>query len=211
MIRTKKCNKCGKTKSIDEFNKDKNKKDGRGSHCKRCNKKYRKEYREENREKLNKKSRKYSQEHKDKIRKQQGHISMHENKLCSSYLGVFIAERLCKHLFKNVEVMPYGFPGYDIVCNRGKKIDVKSSTTHSRHSKYPFWTFHIDYNKIADFFILVAFDDKEDLNPLHMWMIPGKEINHRSGKSISLSTIHKWSRWERSIEEVQMCCAELNK
>jgi len=232
MIKTKTCSKCHKTKPLDEFHNDKKAKDGRASHCKICVKKYyqehqeelkeyeikyRKEHREErkeykrkyrqkNKEKIAEGNKKYYQEHKEEIRKRTGQLPMNKNKSCSSYLGVYIAERLCRHLFKDVEVMPYGNTGYDIVCNKGKLIDVKSSTTHLRHSKYPFWAFRIDYNKIADFFILVVFDNRTDLNPLHIWMIPGKEINDKSGKSIRPSTIHKWSQWERSAEEVQMCC-----
>ena len=134
---------------------------------------------------------------------------MYENKLCSAYLGVVIAERLCRHLFKDVEIMPYGNTGYDIVCNKGKKIDVKASCMTLHHNKYLRWKFRIDHNTIADFFILVAFDNLTDLNPLHLWMIPGKEINNKSGKSIRPSTLHKWSQWERDINDAQLCCTEM--
>ena len=138
---------------------------------------------------------------------------MYKNKNCSLYLGVVVAERLCRHLFKDVKVMPHGNPDFDIICNRGKKIDVKSATVTftGKNSKYPRWSFNIDRNTTADFFILVAFDNLTDLNPLHLWMIPGKEVNNQSSASIRPSTIHKWDKWKRNIEEVQLCCVELKK
>ena len=40
----KKCTKCGEVKSLDEFSKDKRKKDGKQSRCKSCRKEYNKEY-----------------------------------------------------------------------------------------------------------------------------------------------------------------------
>ena len=36
----KRCTKCGVTKALDEFSKHKSRKDGRNSHCKKCNAKY---------------------------------------------------------------------------------------------------------------------------------------------------------------------------
>ncbi|MCK4668298.1 hypothetical protein KAU33_16215 [Candidatus Dependentiae bacterium] len=190
----KTCSKCNETKSFNEFYNCKSKKDGKQGICKSCNRK---------------RFKKYHQEHKDERRKRMGYQSMEENKSCSQYLGIVIAERLCRHLFKNVQVMPNNHSGFDIICNKGKLIDVKSAITTLSRGKYPQWAFTINYNKTADFFILVAFDNRKDLNPLHLWMIPGKEINNNSGKSIRPSTIHKWDKWERSIEEVQMCCADL--
>ena len=137
---------------------------------------------------------------------------MYENKLCASYLGVVIGERLCRHLFKDVEVMPYGFPEYDIICNRGKKINVKTSTVRKQCEDKPastHWSFNIGRNKVADYFILVAFDNVEDLNPVYMWMIPGNEINKNSGVGISATTLHRWDKWVKDIEDVKMCCTEL--
>ena len=202
----KTCSKCGISKPLDEFYSSKSGKCGKASECKKCSNERSKKYNQEHQEEIVKYLRRYRQNQK----KQNDKTTMYENKSCADYLGVVIGERLCRHLFKDVEVMPYGFPGYDIVCNRGKKINVKAACI-TPNNKYFHWKFNINYNKEPDFFILVAFDNRTDLNPLHMWMIPGKEINHRSGKSIRPSTIHKWNQWERSVEEVQSCCAELKK
>lgn len=138
----------------------------------------------------------------DKVRVN-GHKSMYENKDSAQYLGVVVGERLCKHLFKDVEVMPYGHSGFDLICNRGKKIDVKTACLLGKRNQ---WQFTINKNTIADYFILVAFDNRTDLNPLHMWMIPGEEINDKTGISVSKNTIHKWKQWERDINDVQICC-----
>lgn len=200
----KECSKCHKVKPFSEFHLRKSSKDGRQPRCKKCN---------------NEISKKYYQEHREQrkdyyekvVRKRMGHLPMCENKKCSSYLGVVIAERLCRHLFKDVEVMPYGNTAYDIVCNRGKKIDVKSSTMTLQHNKYPRWAFKINLNTTADYFILVAFDNRSDFNPLHMWMIPGSEVNKQTKASIRPSTLHKWSRWERDIKDAQLCCVEMKE
>ena len=179
-------------------------------------KKYRKEHSEETKEMF----KKYRKEHSEELKKygrkyyeevgreKRGQQSMYINKSCSSYLGIVIGERLCRHLFKDVKVMPHGNPGFDIICNKGKMIDVKTSATLLDRGN-PRWKFHIENNKIADFFICVAFDNRTDLNPLYMWMIPGSEINHLSAASIHLSTIHKWDKWKIDINDAKLCCNEL--
>ncbi|MCK4666899.1 hypothetical protein KAU33_09130 [Candidatus Dependentiae bacterium] len=223
IIKNKTCTKCNISKPLDEFHNDKNRKDGKFPQCKKCVNKNTGKYRKEHRKVLAGKSRKYYWNHREEISKQckkryenggrqkAGYQSMYENKLCSSYLGVVIGERLCRHLFNDVEVMPNGNPGFDIICSKNKKIDVKTSSTRSKKGKNPCWGFEINLNKTADFFILVAFDNRTDLNPLHIWMIPGHEINYRTGKSISLSTIHKWDKWKRDIKEAQQCCREIKE
>ena len=220
----KACTKCGISKPLDEFYKSKSGKYGRRAICKECfgkqSKKYSQEHLEEyrkhslkyyynNREECLVRGRKYQEEHKDERRQKGGYLSMYENKSCASYLGVVIGERLCRHLFKDVEVMPMHNPGYDIVCGKGFKIDVKTSSTRYNDGKYPHWGFDINKNKIADFFILVAFDNRADLNPLHLWMIPGHEINKDANKSISPSTLYKWSKWKRDVKDAQLCCTEM--
>lgn len=190
-----KCVKCGEWKSRDEFHNSKNSTDGKTERCKECSLKSAKKYYEEHRESC--------KENAKKRRRERGVKSMHENKECSAYLGIVIGERLCRHIFKDVEVMPYGHPGYDIICNRGKKIDVKTATYHGN------WQFTIKKNKVPDYFIFVAFDNIEDLNAQHMWMIPGDEVNGKQITSIKPSSIHKWDKWKRDINEIQMCCTKL--
>ena len=52
---------------------------------------------------------------------------MSEDKSCAMYLGVFINEQLLFKIFKNVKQMPLLNPGYDFACNKGMKVDAKSS------------------------------------------------------------------------------------
>lgn len=218
----KTCPKCEEMKPLDEFYKDKSRKDGRYCYCKDCSREHAKSYRKNNYKKLAERHNKYEEEHHKELskyrreyyektgREKRGSKSMHENKLCSAYLGIVIGERLCRHLFKDVEVMTYGFPDYDIICNKGKKIDVKTACIAlAKNSKNPHFQFRIKQNKIADFFICVAFDNVEDLNPIHMWMIPGNEINHKKNHAIRLSTIHKWNKWKRDIKDAQLCFTEM--
>jgi len=98
--------------------------------------------------------------------------------------------------------MPYGHPGYDFICNNGKKIDGKSSMTGDKG----YWMFTIKHNTTADYFFCVAYDNRDDLNILHIWMLPGDKFNHLSGASISLSTIHKWDEYEQPIDKAIACC-----
>lgn len=206
---TRTCSKCGETKPLDEFYDRKDSKDEKRTDCKKCTIKRSREYYQTHRKERSEKGKEYRQKNLDKIRERKGHKPMYENKLCSSYLGVFIAERLCRHLFKDVEVMPYGHTGYDIICNKGKKIDVKSSCTRFLDGDHPHWVFEVDHNIIADFFICVAFDNRINLNLLYMWMIPGHEVNNQGKASISPSTVHKWDEWKRDIDDAKLCCTEM--
>lgn len=136
-----------------------------------------------------------------------GQLPMSENKECSAYLGVYTNERLLRHLYDGVEVMPYGHPGYDFICNKGKKVDGKSSCL----TKDGRWRFTIRYNTIADYFLLVAYDNRNDLNPMHVWLIPGDKVNHLKMASISPSTLDKWAEYEQPIGDVISCCDTIRK
>lgn len=127
--------------------------------------------------------------------------SFKENKNCASYLGVHVAERVLKNVFKNVRMMPMGNPGFDFICNKGMKIDVKSACTSNGR-----WLFHIRQNKIADYFLCLAFGNRDVLNPLYMWLIPGNVVNHLKGTSVGISTIDKWYGYRLSINDVVTCC-----
>ena len=63
MEETKICSKCKFEKSINEFSKNKSKKDGLNSHCNKC----RKEYRDLNREKIANAGKKYRENNAQKI------------------------------------------------------------------------------------------------------------------------------------------------
>jgi len=103
--------------------------------------------------------------------------SMYKNKASSAYLGIVIAERVLSKVFKDVKRMPINNPGYDFVCRYGHKIDVKSSCLrYINCSCNKNWMFSIRKNKIADYFLLLAFDNRKDLNPKHIWLIKGSEV-----------------------------------
>lgn len=130
---------------------------------------------------------------------------MSENKDCSAYLGCHIAERVLSKVFKDVEVMPRNNPGYDFICNKGKKIDVKSACV----SKYGKWVFHIRHNIIADYFLCLAFDNRDNLTPLHMWLIPGHIVNNLTGTTISKSTVNRWNEYRLDVDKVVKCCDKM--
>jgi len=133
----------------------------------------------------------------------QGQLPMNKNKGCATYFGIHVNERLLRHYFNDVEVMPIGNPGYDIVCNHGKKIDGKAGCIMKNRNG---WMFNINHNTIADYFFCVAYGNRTDLNILHIWMLPGKKFSHLVTASISPSTIDKWSEYELPIDDVITCC-----
>lgn len=136
---------------------------------------------------------------------------MSENKVCSSFLGVHIAEQVLSKVFKDVEIMPPNNPGYDFICNKGKKIDVKSACIGKNNTHKRQWSFYINKNKIADYFLCIAFNNREDLNPLHIWLMPAKNINDHKSISISESTILKWTKYTLNIDKVAACCNHMKQ
>lgn len=130
---------------------------------------------------------------------------MENNKSCASYLGVHIAERILSKIFKNVQRMQYGNPGYDFTCGRDYKIDVKTACARKRYSGT--WGFHINKNQTTDYFLCLAFDNRKDLNPQHIWLIPGYILNTNMSANISKSTLDKWSKYElNKLDDIISCC-----
>ena len=125
------------------------------------------------------------------------------NKECGVWLGDK-AEIILMSMFDHVERMPNGNPGYDFTCGKGYRIDAKSGCLRKHNPNT--WRFGINRNKIADYFLCLALDNRQDLNPLHVWLIPGKDINHLSGATISKSTLSKWSEYEQPLNTVLSCC-----
>lgn len=94
----KRCPMCGEVKTMSEFNKDMKRSDGVQSYCRICGKKYRI---------------KNNWEHKS------GHARPLEDAPdCSSYLGVYVAERILSYYFEDITRMPYGHIGYDFICKK---------------------------------------------------------------------------------------------
>lgn len=197
MEQTKICSTCKVELPISEFHNDITHPDGKKSQCKSCRAKY------------------YTSDHaleKKRINRYKKGINkpMNKNKLCSYFLGVHVAEQVLYNTFKNVSRMPVTNSGYDFVCGKGYKVDVKSACCAFREENSTgSWSFHIRKNKIADYFLCLAFDNRLDLTPKHIWMIPGHEVNNKTTIDISNSTIDKWSQWERSIDKVVTCCNKM--
>ena len=124
------------------------------------------------------------------------------NKDSAQYLGITCAEQVLGQIFKNVEMMPFGNKGFDFICGKGYKVDSKASVI--RNKKY--WSFSINKNKIADYFALLIFDNRDNINPLHFWLIPGDIVNDKITLTISKSTITKWDEYKQDINKVIKCC-----
>lgn len=143
-------------------------------------------------------------------------LQLSDNKQCSNFLGVYIAERLLSKVFENVQRMPYGNKGYDFICNKGYKIDVKSACLNSNNV----WLFGIKKNKVPEYFLFLAFDNRKDLTPNHIWLIKGTEIikttkvntilNNRVSLCISNSVkiLNNYIIYEKSdkLEKLVECC-----
>jgi hypothetical protein len=154
-----------------------------------------------------------SNEKRNEIRRERRKIknAMLVNHTCPSYLGIHVAERALSKFFKNITRMPMNNIGYDYVCGKGFKIDVKCSCII--HGDVDYWHFTINENQIADYFLCLAFDNREDLTPMHVWLIPGHIVNTLKGFSISNRTrsLHKWSKYERPLDKVITCCNEMKQ
>jgi hypothetical protein len=137
---------------------------------------------------------------------------MSENRECASFLGRHVAEQVLAGLFDHVEKAPYGNPGWDFVCGKKKRIDCKSSCLRSHHNKRnTHWLFNIKRNDKCEYFLCIAFDNRDDLNPLHVWLIPGELINSKLGLSIPNSEkgLSKWAQYEKPIDKVLTCCGRM--
>lgn len=96
---------------------------------------------------------------------------------CSQYFGICIAENYIIKTFEDADKATYGTIGYDWICNKGKKIECKARCLNSNNV----WNYQIankkgDYNLIADYFIISAWDNRESLNPLHVWIFHRDDI-----------------------------------
>ena len=123
-----------------------------------------------------------------RFRKSRGYSGRSKtNKSCATWLGDR-TEMILMNMFNHVEKMPINNPGYDFKCGQGYMVDAKSGClVKNRYS----WSFDIRRNTTPDFFLCLGFDNRQDLNPLHVWMIPGHVLNHLKSASISKSTLDK--------------------
>lgn len=139
-------------------------------------------------------------------RKKYGIVAHDKNTSCSMHLGCYIAERLLSKVFKSVKRMPITNQGYDFLCKRGMKIDVKSACLRYDGKNKTRWNFHIRKNKIADYFLCIAFDNRTNLNPIHLWLIPGNDVNCKTDITISISTTSKWDIYKLDISKTSEYC-----
>jgi hypothetical protein len=105
--------------------------------------------------------------------------------------------------------MPHNHGGYDFVCGKGYKVDVKSScllNTVGCRNKH--WHFTIRHNTAPDYFAFVALDNRESLNPLHFWIVPSGVVSNRVGIIINNSdkSMSKWVQYERPINKLIEGC-----
>lgn len=177
--------------------------------CNKCVLLAKRQWRAENKEKSIAQLNKWRRANPDKTkassarsRRKQGSLPYQETPSCTLFLGVHIAERILSRIFKDVKQMPMHNRGYDFVCNKGKKIDVKSSCI----AKDGQWVFRIGRNTIADYFLCLAFNNRIDLNPIHLWMIPGDVINDHQCTGIRPTTIGRWKEYELDITKISACC-----
>lgn len=174
----KQCNRCGQTLPITEFYKTNATSNKPSAMCKNC------------------------------VKKRRGYTNHRENKSCALFLGVHVAEQVLSRVFKDVKLMPPNNPGYDFICNHGKKIDVKSACIRKTYDN---WSFYISHNTTADYFLCIAFDNRDNLTPLHLWLIPGKAINRLECATISKSTLSKWDEYKLDINKIVTCCDNLKQ
>ena len=194
------CSRCKFDKDEDQFGKNRSEPDGLQEYCKVC------------RKTLN---------HDQYYKHRDESHTIKNSKKSPGYLGIHIAERVLASVYKNVKTMPFGNPGYDFICGRGYKIDVKSSvllqyTVYDnrngvRYGPYlnnPIWHFAIRANKSADYFLLLGFDSREALNPLHLWLIDGELINKKKTLVIQNTEkgLSKYFKFERPIDATVQCC-----
>ena len=130
------------------------------------------------------------------------------------WLGVYIAEKILSEYFDVMIKMPYGNSGYDFICGKGYKIDVKSSCLHHYKNDPPHWSFYPAKNVIADYFLCISFnEDRLNLEPLHIWLIPGYVVNSKHCFSIynNKKSFDKYSEYEKPLNNVISCCQQMKK
>lgn len=73
----------------------------------------------------------------------------------------------------------------------------------------PSWSFKITNHIRPDYYMFVAFGTRADLNLLHIWMVPGMEIDIGSDARITDNMLSKWAEYEISGKKVVQSCNAL--
>ncbi len=143
------------------------------------------------------------------------------------YLGVYVAERILSKIFEEVQRMPNNNIGYDFLCKKGYKIDVKCSCLTTEKGK-DLWFFNIRKNTIADYFLFLAFNSRNNLEPHHIWLINSNEpipelrwLSSRNTRLLKNITVFRipntpthlniFERFEQidKLDKLKTCCATL--
>lgn len=152
---------------------------------------------------------------------------LEEAKETGMYLGVYVAERVLSKIFEQVQRMPNNNIGYDFLCKKGYKIDVKCSCL-TKEQGNDLWFFNIRKNTIADYFLFLAFDSRNNLEPQHIWLINSNEpvpelrwfnpkntrlLKNITGLRIPNTPIHLkvFKRFEQTdkLKQLKECCVAL--
>lgn len=116
-----------------------------------------------------------------------------ENKSCPLYFGDYIEKKYVMQIFE--DPIPFEYKKddmgriidrtkpYDYICKNGFKL--KHIASCKRTDKFHvlnylddilYWGYLIRRNNVPDYYILSAWDDRNSLNPLYVWIIRGDEI-----------------------------------
>lgn len=145
-----------------------------------------KEYRDKLAQILGYKDEKERRLDEEKLRRL-GHLPMEDDEDCALYFGVIRGEALFEEflltIFEYVKRMKHGNKGFDFICKNPRKefIDKYPQFGFVRDKEYKFdlkvrclnqaqFYFPVKYNAIADYFILVGWNDRNSLEPLHIWI-----------------------------------------
>lgn len=169
----------------------------------------RKQYYQDHKEEAKQNRRDYYREHHDheletmaEYRHSKGMEPMTTAKDSSLFLGVHVTEAAIREAYPDIKQMRHGNPKFDLIDIDGSKIDVKSATTYRFKNKDAIrWEFRIRKNDVPDFFICVAFDNRDDLNVIQAWKFPGSVVNHLETLSISPGSFKKWEQYEIDLGE----------
>lgn len=124
-----------------------------------------------------------------------GTSPMEDNEDCSSWLGVYIGEIILSKAFSNIVRMPNNNPKFDWICDKGFKIERKTAVLINGC-----WSYNVKYNNIADYFLLIAFDNRTNLEPMHIWLIKTEEMVRKGTRAGGYTIDKMWNR-----KSIQIC------
>jgi hypothetical protein len=102
-------------------------------------------------------------------------IPMEDAKDGPQYFGICIGEKFVSQTFEGSKPASYGTPGYDWEWNNFK-VQHKARCLNTLGIPQ-YWRFtRLDFNKIAQKFVLSGWDDRNSLKPLHIWIFDKDEI-----------------------------------